>query len=80
MNERKKLAKAASHPPAEDLRMSNTEPVAPLATLKDLSPVSEEAIRDFVKEMTEETIPEIIKVVEARQTLAAESRRQQLKC
>ena len=37
-------------------------------------------LAEFKDEMTREVIPEIVKVVEERQLLAAESREKQLKC
>ena len=38
------------------------------------------ALTEFKQEMTEEVIPEIVKIVEERRMLAAESRHWQLKC
>jgi hypothetical protein len=38
------------------------------------------ALEDFKRAMTEEVIPEIVRVVEERRMLAAESRLWQLKC
>ncbi len=48
--------------------------------LRDLTPVDPKALVDFKREMTDEVIPEILRVVEERRVLAAESRQRQLKC
>ncbi len=47
--------------------------------IEGLTTVDPNALADFERAMTEEVIPEIIKVVEERRMLAAESRRWQLK-
>ena len=49
-------------------------------SLRGLAPVDTESLRDFLKEMDEEVIPEIVKAVEERRLEAAESRQWQLKC
>jgi|GEM_PF-1573782 len=46
--------------------------------IEGLTPVDPEALADFKREMTEEVIPEIVRVVEERRMLAAESRHRQL--
>jgi hypothetical protein len=51
-----------------------------LELVEGLTPVDPNALADFVREMTEEVIPEIVRVVEERRVLAAESRQWQLKC
>lgn len=48
--------------------------------IKGLTPVDPEALEDFKREMTDKVIPEIIRVVEERRMLAAESRLWHLKC
>jgi len=47
--------------------------------IKGLTPVDPKALEDFKREMTEEVIPEIVRVVEERRVQAAESRHWQLK-
>jgi hypothetical protein len=42
--------------------------------------VDPSALADFTQAMTQDVIPEIVKVVEERRVLAAESRLWQLKC
>jgi hypothetical protein len=48
--------------------------------VEGLTAVDPAALADFKQEMTQEVIPEIVKVVEERRVLAAESRHWQLKC
>lgn len=48
--------------------------------IQGLTPVDPKALEDFKREMTEEVIPEILRVVEERRVNAAESRQWQLKC
>jgi hypothetical protein len=48
--------------------------------IQGLTPVDPKALEDFRREMTDEVIPEILRVVEERRVLAAESRQWQLKC
>jgi hypothetical protein len=48
--------------------------------IEGLRPVDPKALEDFKREMTDEVIPEILRVVEERRVLAAESRQWQLKC
>lgn len=48
--------------------------------LKGLKPVDPKSLEKFQRKMTKKIIPEIVKAVEERRVLAAESRRQQLKC
>lgn len=45
-----------------------------------LKRVDPKAFEEFRRTMTDEVIPEIIRVVEERSMLAAESRQRQLKC
>jgi len=47
--------------------------------VEGLKPVDASKLAEFEREMTEEAIPEIIKEVEKRQMLAAESRQRWLK-
>jgi hypothetical protein len=47
--------------------------------VEGLARVDPEALAEFEREMKEEVIPKIIRVVEERRTLAAESRQWQLK-
>ena len=48
--------------------------------IEGLTPIDPKALADFKQEMTQEVIPEIVKAVEERRLLAAESRHWQLKC
>jgi hypothetical protein len=48
--------------------------------IEGLTPIDPKALADFKQEMTQEVIPEIVKIVEERRMLAAESRHWQLKC
>ncbi len=48
--------------------------------IEGLTQVDPKALADFQRAMTDEVIPEIVKVVEERRMLAAESRHWQLKC
>jgi hypothetical protein len=48
--------------------------------IQGLTPVDPKALEDFKREMTDNVIPEILRVVEKRRVLAAESRQRQLKC
>lgn len=48
-------------------------------SIEGLQPISPDALADFQRAMNEEVIPEIVKVVEERKMLAAESRHWQLK-
>lgn len=48
--------------------------------IEGLMPVDATALADFKREMTEEVIPEIVRIVEERRMRAAESRQWQLKC
>jgi len=48
--------------------------------IEGLTAVDPKALADFKQEMTQEVIPDIVKVVEERRLLAAESRHWQLKC
>jgi hypothetical protein len=44
-----------------------------------LHPVAPDSLREYEQKMSEEVIPEIVKAVEERRLLAAQSRRWQLK-
>jgi hypothetical protein len=46
--------------------------------IEGLTPVDPAALEDFKREMTDQVIPEIVRVVEERRTLAAESRHRKL--
>jgi len=48
--------------------------------IEGLTPVDPTALADFQRAMNDEVIPEIVKVVQERRMLAAESRHWQLKC
>jgi hypothetical protein len=48
--------------------------------LQGLAPVDAKLVQEFLKEMNEHVIPDIVKVVEERRLQAAESRQWQLKC
>ncbi len=48
--------------------------------IEGLTLVDPNALVEFQRTMTEEVIPEIVRVVEERRMLAAESRQWQLKC
>jgi len=48
--------------------------------IKGLTPVDPKVLEAFTREMTDQVIPEILRVVEERRVLAAESRLWQLKC
>jgi len=47
--------------------------------IKGLTPVDPKDLEDFKRAMTDEVIPEILRVVEERRVLAAESRQWHLK-
>jgi hypothetical protein len=48
--------------------------------VEGLTTIDPKALEEFKRAMTEEVIPEIVRVVEERRMLAAESREWQLKC
>ena len=48
--------------------------------VEGLTPVDPALLEDFQQAMAQEVIPEIVKVIEERRLLAAESRHKQLKC
>jgi len=48
-------------------------------SIAGLEPINPDALADFQRAMNEEVIPEIVKAVEERKMLAAESRHWQLK-
>jgi hypothetical protein len=48
--------------------------------IEGLTSVDQDELADFEHAMSEEVIPEIVKVVEKRRMLAAKSRHWQLKC
>jgi hypothetical protein len=47
--------------------------------LQGLTPIDPKELEDFKREMSDKVIPEILRVIEARRILAAESRQKQLK-
>jgi len=51
-----------------------------LERIEGLTEVDPSALEEFKRAMTQEIIPEIVRVVEERRMLAAESRHWQLKC
>lgn len=59
--------------------MKQNEEVVIISTDNHL-PVDLKALDDFKRAMTEEVIPEIVRVVEERRLGAAQSRHWQLKC
>ena len=48
--------------------------------VQGLTKVDPQHLAEFKRAMTEEVIPEIVKIVEERRLQAAESRQRQLKC
>lgn len=48
--------------------------------VQGLTPIDPAVLEDFLREMNEKVIPEIVDVVEERRLQAAESRQWQLKC
>lgn len=48
--------------------------------IEKLKPVDPKALENFKRTMTEEVIPEVVKVIEERCMFAAISRKRQLKC
>ena len=48
--------------------------------VQGLTKVDPQQLAEFKRAMTEEVIPEIVKIVEERRLQAAESRQRQLKC
>ncbi len=60
--------------------MDNKEEKGVFDLIEGLTQVDPSALEDFMQAMTEEVIPEIVRVVEERRVLAAESRHWQLKC
>jgi hypothetical protein len=48
--------------------------------VQGLVPIDPAVLNDFLREMNEEVIPEIVKAIEERRLLAAENRHRQLKC
>jgi len=58
----------------------NNEKAVVIDPISGLSPADPTALMDFAREMTEEVIPKIVKVVEERRLRATETRLWQLKC
>jgi hypothetical protein len=58
----------------------DTKETGLFAQIEGLTTVDPAALEDFKRAMTDRVIPEIVRVVEERRLLAAESRRRQLKC
>lgn len=48
--------------------------------VQGLTPIDASVLEAFLREMNEEVIPEIVRVIEERRLSAAESRQWQLKC
>lgn len=48
--------------------------------VQGLVPIDPAVLNDFLREMNEEVIPEIVKAIEERRRLAAENGHRQLKC
>jgi hypothetical protein len=48
--------------------------------VQGLTPIDPTVLEEFLREMNEKVIPEIVEIVEERRLLAAESRQWQLKC
>ena len=51
-----------------------------LKTIEGIESVDPSELADFKREMTDHVIPEIVRMIKARQVRAAESRHWQLKC
>lgn len=60
--------------------MTKVEESSVLDKIDTLKKVDPQALQEFKRLMTDEVIPEIVKVVEERRLRAAESRHWQLKC
>ncbi len=60
--------------------MTNEESKSVLEVIEGLTKIDPKELEEFKKAMTEEVIPEIVKIVEERRLRAAESRQWQLKC
>ena len=60
--------------------MTKPEKDQTLEKIEGVQVIDPQRLHEFKKLMTEEVIPEIVKVVEERYLRAAESRQRQLKC
>jgi hypothetical protein len=60
--------------------MPKDEETSVLDKIEGLKEIDPQKLQEFQKLMTEEVIPEIVKVVEERRLRAAQSRDVQLKC
>jgi hypothetical protein len=60
--------------------MAKTEEDRSLQKIEGVQEIDPQRLQEFTRLMTEEVIPEIVKVVEERRLRAAESRQWQLKC
>ena len=60
--------------------MSKIDEPSVLDNIEGLKEIDPQKLQEFQKLMTEEVIPEIVKVVEERRLRAAHSREVQLKC
>jgi hypothetical protein len=60
--------------------MAKVEESSVLDKIDNLKKIDPQQLQEFKRLMTEEVIPEIVKVVEERRVRAAESRLWQLKC
>jgi hypothetical protein len=65
---------------SKDTKKDTKEDKGVFDLVEGFTSVDPAALADFKQEMTQEVIPEIVKVVEERRVLAAESRHWQLKC
>jgi hypothetical protein len=59
---------------------NDTRETGVFALIEGLTPVDPAELEDFKRAMTDEVIPEIVRVVEERRLQAAVSRHWQLKC
>jgi len=60
--------------------MAKAEEDRSLERIEGVQEIDPQRLQEFKRLMTEEVIPEIVKVVEERRLRAAESRQWQLKC
>lgn len=63
----------------EEQKKAANKDTGVFAQIDGLQPVDPAALEQFKQTMTETVIPEIVKVVEQRRVLAADSRRRHLK-
>jgi len=78
-------SESSSHPEQMKIKgesmtkRGKTEDRGVFDVIEGLTPVDPSTLKAFVNAMTEEVIPEIVRVVDERRKLAAESRKWQLK-